>query len=221
MYKVYILECSDWSFYTWITNDLEKRLKQHNWELKWWAKYTRWRRPIELVYLESIENKSLALKREIEIKKLTKKQKLNLINKNLKIMEKFKNREDYEKNKKYMTKNNCPFCLSNFKNTHKILFESKYWSVIEALYPYFDEKWHLLVIPKRHKEFTASLSKVELWGFKEVEKFMQEYFEWKDYFSFIRQAKWNKSVEHLHYHYLPWKPASRVIDWEKYFKVKK
>lgn len=80
MYKVYILKCSDDSLYTWITTDLERRLKEHNWELKWWAKYTSIRQPVWIVYNEKLENRSLATKREIEIKKLSRKEKLELIN---------------------------------------------------------------------------------------------------------------------------------------------
>ena len=80
MYKVYILKCSDDTLYTWITTDLEKRLKQHNWEILWWAKYTRTRQPVELVYFEEAENRSEASKREYEIKKLKREEKLKLIN---------------------------------------------------------------------------------------------------------------------------------------------
>lgn len=82
MYYIYILKCSDKSLYTGITTDLERRKKEHNWDLKWWAKYTRWRRPVEIVYFEKLENKSLASKREIEIKKLPREEKLKLIRKN-------------------------------------------------------------------------------------------------------------------------------------------
>ncbi len=81
MYFVYILKCSDKTLYTWITTDLEKRLKQHNWEILWWAKYTKARQPVQLVYSEKSENRSLATKREIEIKKLTRQEKMDLINK--------------------------------------------------------------------------------------------------------------------------------------------
>ena len=83
MYKVYILKCSDWTLYTWITTDLEKRLKQHNWEILWWAKYTRIRQPVELLYFEEAENRSEASKREYEIKKLKRGEKLKLINNKL------------------------------------------------------------------------------------------------------------------------------------------
>ena len=83
MYKVYIIKCSDDTLYTWITTDLEKRIKQHNWELTWWAKYTRSRQPVELLYFEYAENRSIASKRELEIKKLDRNNKLRLINNKL------------------------------------------------------------------------------------------------------------------------------------------
>ena len=79
MYKVYILKCSDNTLYTWITTDLEKRLKQHNWEILWWAKYTLARKPVKLLYSEDSENRSEASKREYAIKKLTRIKKLELI----------------------------------------------------------------------------------------------------------------------------------------------
>jgi putative endonuclease len=75
---VYILECSDGSLYTGSTNDLEKRLHEHN-HLKSAAKYTRSRRPVKLVYSESLASLNDARKREYAIKTLTRKQKLELI----------------------------------------------------------------------------------------------------------------------------------------------
>lgn len=78
MCYVYILECSDKTLYTGWTNDINKRIECHNSGKG--AKYTRGRLPVKLVYFELLDNKSLALKREIEIKKLSKKDKLLLIN---------------------------------------------------------------------------------------------------------------------------------------------
>lgn len=78
MYYVYIVKCSDETLYTGITTDIERRIKEHNG--KWlWAKYTKMRQPVELVYSSELENRSEATKEEIRIKKLTKKQKLELI----------------------------------------------------------------------------------------------------------------------------------------------
>ena len=78
-YFVYILECSDKSMYTGCTNDLSKRLKQHN-NSKSGAHYTKLRRPAILRYSEKFKTLGKARKREAEIKKLTKGQKEILIN---------------------------------------------------------------------------------------------------------------------------------------------
>lgn len=77
-YYVYMLICSDDTFYTGITNDLEKRLKTHN-EGKA-SKYTRVRLPVQFIYVEEIEGKGPALSREWSIKSLKKNEKIKLIN---------------------------------------------------------------------------------------------------------------------------------------------
>lgn len=79
-YFVYILECRDKTLYIGYTNDLKKRILAHN-NLKSGAKYTRGRRPVALVYSEKFKTKSESLKREIALKKMTRKKKLNLIDK--------------------------------------------------------------------------------------------------------------------------------------------
>lgn len=78
---VYIVRCKDNTLYTGWTNDLEKRINAHN--NGQGAKYTKYRRPVELVYYEVFESKSEALKREIEIKKLRKYEKIELIKKSI------------------------------------------------------------------------------------------------------------------------------------------
>lgn len=79
MNYVYIVECSDHSYYTGWTTNLERRIKAHNQGNG--AKYTRARRPVKLIYFEEFSNKNLALKREYAIKQLTRKQKELLIKK--------------------------------------------------------------------------------------------------------------------------------------------
>jgi len=76
-YYVYILECADTSYYTGITNDLDMRISVHNQGKG--AKYTRSRLPVHLVHSETFETKSDALKREHQIKKLSRPQKALLI----------------------------------------------------------------------------------------------------------------------------------------------
>jgi putative endonuclease len=75
---VYIVECVDKTLYTGITTDMERRINEHNSSSKG-AKYTKTRRPVYMVYFESVSDRSTASKREAEIKKLSKKEKLSLI----------------------------------------------------------------------------------------------------------------------------------------------
>lgn len=77
MWFVYILRCSDKTFYTGITNNLERRLRAHN--TKKGAKYTRSRTPVKLVYVEKKRTRVAAMKRELAIKRLTRKQKMKLV----------------------------------------------------------------------------------------------------------------------------------------------
>ncbi len=74
---VYMLRCSDGSLYTGITNDVARRVAEHA-NGKRGARYTRGRRPVTLVYQEACDDKSAALKREIDIKKLSKDKKQEL-----------------------------------------------------------------------------------------------------------------------------------------------
>ena len=77
-FYVYIVECADKSLYAGCTNDLKKRLKQHN-ESKWGAHYTKIRRPIVLKYSEKFSTLKEARKRETEIKGWKREKKLALI----------------------------------------------------------------------------------------------------------------------------------------------
>ena len=78
MNTVYMLRCGDGSLYTGWTNDLEKRVKAH--QAGKGAKYTRSRLPVELVWHEECETKEAAMSREWHLKRLSREEKLNLIN---------------------------------------------------------------------------------------------------------------------------------------------
>lgn len=77
MNYTYILKCRDGSLYTGWTNHLEERIQAHN-EGRG-AKYTRSRRPVELIYYESMETKEEAMRREYAIKHMTRRAKLGLV----------------------------------------------------------------------------------------------------------------------------------------------
>lgn len=77
MNYVYLLRCSDGSLYCGWTTDLENRVKVHN-EGKG-AKYTKSRLPVELVYYEAYKDRTAALSREWHVKRMTRAEKLQLI----------------------------------------------------------------------------------------------------------------------------------------------
>lgn len=76
-WHLYILQCRDDSYYTGITTDLDRRLKQHNSGNG--SKYTRSHRPVELVYSEPHKTESLARKRELAIKRWPRARKEKLV----------------------------------------------------------------------------------------------------------------------------------------------
>ncbi|MFA5993547.1 MAG: GIY-YIG nuclease family protein [Parcubacteria group bacterium] len=78
MYYVYMLECRDHTLYAGITTDLERRLVEHNGS-PLGARYTSSRRPVRLVYSEEYANRSDASREEARIKKLTRAEKIKLI----------------------------------------------------------------------------------------------------------------------------------------------
>lgn len=73
----YMVECSDGTFYTGWTNDIEKRIRMHN--AKKGAKYTRSRTPVRLVYLEVWDTKQKAMQREAKVKKMSRREKEKLV----------------------------------------------------------------------------------------------------------------------------------------------
>ena len=74
---LYILQCQDGSFYTGVTNDLERRLKMHNAGRA--SRYTRSRRPVKLLYQEAYASRAQVLARECAIKALSKEKKEKLV----------------------------------------------------------------------------------------------------------------------------------------------
>ena len=73
----YVLRCSDDTFYTGYSTDVERRLREH--DAGEGAKYTRGRTPVELVHVEGFDSKSAAMSREYEIKQLSRTQKERLV----------------------------------------------------------------------------------------------------------------------------------------------
>lgn len=83
MYYFYILRCSDNSLYCGQSNNLERRIKEHNFDKHKSAKYLRGKTPVKLVYCEEYLTLQLAMKREWQVKRWTKRKKETLISENI------------------------------------------------------------------------------------------------------------------------------------------
>ena len=104
----------------------------------------------------------------------------------------------------------CPFC----KDEEETLIKKfKYWKLIKNQYPYNWINKHLLLIPYRHIEHTKFLNNKELSELPERYEFIEKFFKWMNYFSFIRETNWWKSVKHIHYHFLPGILFSNSVEW--------
>mgnify|MGYP002514538443 CR=1 FL=1 len=122
-WKLYILRCGDGSLYTGITTDVEKRLEAHRSGKG--AKYTRGRGPLELVYREECGDHSAALKRELEIKKLSREEKEKLIEKYGEFYSTHKNSDGEITRGTYMIRDNTPELIMGYDNSlwYEIYFE--------------------------------------------------------------------------------------------------
>lgn len=108
MYYTYILRCSDNSLYTGITNNLERRMKEHFNQTKKCAKYTLRHTPVKIESVWSSENRKTASKLEYHIKKLKKEEKEMIIKKESSFLLLFEDALDY----KMYKKENLRRCIS-------------------------------------------------------------------------------------------------------------
>lgn len=113
----------------------------------------------------------------------------------------FWKREDWCKHKPDdLWKSQCPFCDITLTPLVK---EFKYWYLCNNKYPYWNRDKNLLLIPKRHVKYSYDLKSQEWWELESIHNFIHEYFWDEDFFSFMRESCTGRSLEHLHYHFLP------------------
>lgn len=121
-------------------------------------------------------------------------------------MKKFLTREEYHnlKIKKVLWKDECPFCKKDEQSWHTI-WEWKYWYILHNFSPYSWDHRHIMAVPYEHIEYSTWLSKEHFEELHDIQKFVKGFFWNDEYFSFTRESMWNRSVKHLHIHFLVWK----------------
>jgi len=123
-------------------------------------------------------------------------------------MKKILTRAEYhaKKWKKIYGLEDCPFC-----NEADIIWKWKYWFIVRNFSPYSGDEKHLMAIPFEHKQFSIELTKDEFAGLKEIQDFVKGFYWEENYFSDTRETMWNRSVEHLHIHFIPWRLQGKYL----------
>lgn len=107
-----------------------------------------------------------------------------------------------EKAPENLGKDNCPLCNRKIEREY-ILWEWKHWYIKHNIFPYLGIKKHVMAIPIEHITVSSDISKDAYSEMSEVQKFIKNFFWKEDYFSFTRETFANRSLEHLHIHFLP------------------
>ncbi len=98
----------------------------------------------------------------------------------------------------------CPFCQYTLpENYCYVIWEGKHWFIAHNKYPILWLSNMFLAIPYRHVVLSKDLSDEEALEFREVEKVMREKYGEDDYFMFVREWVKPRSIEHIHYHFVP------------------
>lgn len=116
-------------------------------------------------------------------------------------------REEYYKRKWEVDiywKDNCPFCDTEWQR-EQILWEWKKWFIIHNMFPYSWTEKHIMAVPYEHKINSIELSDEELLEMKDIYSFVKDYFWDENYFSCTRETMGNRSIEHYHMHFVPWR----------------
>lgn len=126
-------------------------------------------------------------------------------------------RDEYHlnKSKEIYTEEDCPFCTNINENEWNIIWKWEYWFLIHNAYPYSWNEKHLMAVPYTHKKVYLELTDEEILDFKNVQIFIKDFFWEENYFSCLRETMANRSVEHMHYHFIPgklkWKYLRKML----------
>ena len=95
----------------------------------------------------------------------------------------------------------CPFCI-DLKTNERVLWKWEYWAIIYNKYPYTHWAKHLMLIPIRHARFSHEITSSEYNTLDKAYDFIKNFYEEESYFSFTRESLSQRSVEHVHTHFI-------------------
>lgn len=112
-----------------------------------------------------------------------------------------KNRQEYDA-LGFLWLDRCPFC--NIENQEEyIVWKGRYWYIARNMLSYSWTEKHVMAIPYKHRIFSHELDSDEILELGEIHRFIASFFGKEEYFSCTRESIANRSVEHIHMHFIP------------------
>lgn len=106
----------------------------------------------------------------------------------------------------------CVFCEEYIEKEY-VIFETTHWRVLHNKFPVLGLKEHIMAIPKKHIKFAYEIPSEVMAEYPKVEKFVADFFDGWSYFTFMRESLQNRSLEHIHYHFLPGKLNYKHLEY--------
>lgn len=98
-------------------------------------------------------------------------------------------------------RDDCPFC-DDIETGERVIWSNKDWAILWNLYPYMIDAKHIMLVPRQHTRFSHEVSEQEWSSIGEAYTFLEEFYGGDEYFSFTRESFSERSVEHLHTHFI-------------------
>lgn len=104
------------------------------------------------------------------------------------------------------------FCEAYIEKEY-VIYETEHWRVLHNKYPILGLPQHIMAIPKKHIKFAYEIPADVMAEYPKVEKFVNDFFKGNSYFMFMRESLQNRSLEHIHYHFLPGKMNYKHLEY--------
>ncbi len=105
--------------------------------------------------------------------------------------------------------NACPFCE---EENEYIIHSTQYWNITHNKFPILGLREHIMAVPKEHFIYAKDMPNEFFADYKNIEQFVSDFYWEKPYFTFMRESLSGRSIEHLHYHFLPGKMYYKVLE---------
>lgn len=106
----------------------------------------------------------------------------------------------------------CVFCQKAESEKEYILWQWYYWFIVHNKYPYLWLEEHIMAIPLNHYKLSHEIPPEAYAEMSKVHSFIKDFYWDRQYFSFTRETFGDRSLEHLHMHFLPWIVYSKEIE---------